>query len=417
VEGIEYVSQLSRRSLIAATLALWPAAALAGPQPGGDDRRVDDSRAGAGEDQILDATQTVQLEHDDRIYRLRQATQQLGISPPPEFRTYTIPASRMPDYFNVDTPILRVIFSDAVFFDTGSDRPRRESDAIIAAVSQALRGDAPDAAVFVCGHTDNRGGEDYNYNLSVARANAVAERLLDRGVGEVALWRVGFGEAVPLYPNDTPEDMGYNRRVEFLFSARTEGIFDYLSRQLDSVCVGANVRTTDSCMRQVSIRENFTAVQLTRRPLGVGLAEPSGRGGRGGRGPGDGGGRGPDEPSGRGRGASSGLSGRGRENQSTSGRGGSGSSTRLASSTRSTSPGVRSTPNSSGVRNLGASTRVVSSGRPRNVTNVTATSNRTSSSGGRAAASGGRTVNADAGQVVAYEAQINLRSRQVTVRD
>jgi outer membrane protein OmpA-like peptidoglycan-associated protein len=310
--------------------------ALAGPAPRDDP---------PPQDQLLDATQTVQLEHSDRIFRLRQATERLGIDPPPQFSTYTVPAERMPDYFHVDTPILRVIFDDAIFFDTASDVARPEAHPILDAVSQALRGDAPDAAVFVSGHTDNRGDEAYNYNLSINRANAVAEGLLDRGVGEVALWRVGFGEAVPLYPNDSPVHMGLNRRVEFLFSARTEGVFDYLSRQLENVCVGANVRTADVCRQQVHVREEFTAVQLTRRPMGVGLA-------------------GARRPAGSG----------------------------LSASSRS---GAGVAP---GQRRISAHI-------------IAPASNRTPA--GRAPAHG--TVNADSDRVVAYRANINLHSQQVTL--
>ena len=265
---------LSRRGLLTAGIAALPLVAVGG--------RIAWAQADGSNDIVLDATETVNMEHEDRMFRIRQATQRLRIFPPPEFHTYTVPAERMPENFDVDTPILKVTFAESVFFDTASAVAREESDPILDAISQALRGDAPDAAVFVSGHTDNRGGDDYNYNLSISRANSVAEGLLDRGVGEVALWRVGFGEDVPLWPNDSPEHMGFNRRVEVFFSARTEPILDFLSRQLDdSVCVGGDARTTQRCRREVQVTREFTAVQLTRRPMNVGLARPGGRGGRG----------------------------------------------------------------------------------------------------------------------------------------
>ena len=278
---------LSRRHLLAAAVAAWPLAALAqktppddlrqGREPSIEDDRPRDSPndpAPPAETIMMDATETVNLEHSDRIFRLEQATQRLGIYPAPAFSTFTVPADRMPDNFSVDTPVLRVTFAEAVFFDTASDRVRPQAFAILDAVAQSLRGDAPDAAAFVSGHTDNRGAEDFNYNLSINRANAVAEALLNRGVGEVALWRVGFGEAVPLYPNDTAEHLGFNRRVEFLFASRTEPILDYLAHQLDTVCIAGDRRSADRCRREVRVRERFTAVQLTRRPIGVGLDRP-----------------------------------------------------------------------------------------------------------------------------------------------
>ena len=273
----EQLRALSRRSMVAALMAVLPTFALAegkgetdpGPQA---DRDPYPPPPDPPDDILLEATETVQLEHDDRIFRLRAATQRLGIYPAPDFSTSVVPARRMPENFHVDTPVLRVTFAEQVFFNSDSDDLRPEAARILDAVAESLRGDAPDAAVFVSGHTDNRGSEDHNYNLSINRANAVAESLLDRGVGEVALWRVGFGEAVPLYPNDTPDHMGFNRRVEFLFASRTEPILDYLSRQLDTVCIAGTPRQSERCRREVTVRERFTAVQLTRRPIGVGLS-------------------------------------------------------------------------------------------------------------------------------------------------
>ena len=271
----------SRRSLLAGLMVAAPALAFAGdkgvpdpaPEPAVDP--VPELPPEPSGDILLDATQTVELEHEDRIFRLREATRRLGVYPAPDFSTTVVPASRMPENFHVDTPVLKVTFAEQVFFNTDSDILRPEASPILDAVAESLRGEAPDASVFVSGHTDNRGTEDHNYNLSIGRANSVAEALLDRGVGEVALWRVGFGEAVPLYPNDTPEHLGFNRRVEFLFASRTEPIIDFLSRQLDTVCIAGTQRQSDACRREVEVRERFTAVQLTRRPMGVGLTRAS----------------------------------------------------------------------------------------------------------------------------------------------
>src|SRR5438309_7129805 len=169
---------------------------------------------------ILDWHQTVCLEHSDRVRRLKQLAASLPEGQRPSFSEYVIPRERLPAAFPSGMPVLRVVFPEQSFFDTASSRVRPDAMAALQMIAASLRGEVPDVAVFVAGHTDSRGGEDYNYNLSVDRADAVAQRLRTLGIGDVALWRMGFGEAVPLQPNDTIAGMAVNRRVEFLFGPR-----------------------------------------------------------------------------------------------------------------------------------------------------------------------------------------------------
>lgn len=226
---------------------------------------------------VLSPEETVELEHDDRMVRLRRSVDRLGLRPPPRFSTTRVPAERMPENFHVETPVLRVAFSERTFFDTASWEILPTGRLAVAAVAEAVRGEAADAAVFVAGHTDNRGGETYNDTLSMRRANAVAEALYRLGVGDIALWRVGFGEAAPLYANDDDEHRAFNRRVEFLFGARVEPVVDVLSR-LD-VCIAATEAASAQCIGALPVRANVEAVQLTRRPVGVGLdGRPAARG-------------------------------------------------------------------------------------------------------------------------------------------
>ena len=223
---------------------------------------------------ILDPTETVRMEHDDRVVRIKRAAEALGLTPAPTFSETVVPADQLPADFRVDTPVLRVVFSERSLFDSARSTLRPEAGAMLEAIAAALRGDAPDAAVFVAGHTDDRGSESYNHDLSVTRAEAVAQRLLAAGVGEVALWRVGFGESVPLYPNDTDAHLAFNRRVEFLFAARTEPVLDVLRRQLDTICVSSSPEASARCKREVKVRDSFEAVQVTQRSLALAARPP-----------------------------------------------------------------------------------------------------------------------------------------------
>lgn len=65
------------------------------------------------------------------------------------------------------------------------------------------------------GHTDSRGADDFNLQLSQQRADAVRAYLVSKGVGEDALVSVGYGETKPLDPALTAEAYDKNRRTEF----------------------------------------------------------------------------------------------------------------------------------------------------------------------------------------------------------
>jgi outer membrane protein OmpA-like peptidoglycan-associated protein len=68
----------------------------------------------------------------------------------------------------------------------------------------------------VQGHTDNIGGEEFNKNLSLARALAVVKALAERGVDAKRLVPRGMGMMYPLVSNDTEEGRTANRRTQFV---------------------------------------------------------------------------------------------------------------------------------------------------------------------------------------------------------
>ena len=70
-----------------------------------------------------------------------------------------------------------------------------------------------DDAVYLVGHTDAIGTEQYNIGLSERRAESVAEFLTDRGVARDRLVLEAEGESEPIATNETPEGRAQNRRV------------------------------------------------------------------------------------------------------------------------------------------------------------------------------------------------------------
>jgi len=67
----------------------------------------------------------------------------------------------------------------------------------------------------VQGHTDNKGAEGYNVNLSKKRADSVVSFLTKKGIESSRLQIKYFGAAKPVKPNESAEGRAKNRRVEF----------------------------------------------------------------------------------------------------------------------------------------------------------------------------------------------------------
>ncbi|MGA7813464.1 OmpA family protein [Caballeronia sp.] len=76
--------------------------------------------------------------------------------------------------------------------------------------------------IMIEGHTDNVGPLDYNTTLSQARANAVGDALVARGVPAARIKTKGMAYLEPVASNDTPEGRALNRRVEILVKAESE---------------------------------------------------------------------------------------------------------------------------------------------------------------------------------------------------
>ena len=76
--------------------------------------------------------------------------------------------------------------------------------------------DFPNMRVEIQGHTDNEGSDEYNLKLSQARAKSVADWLLDNKVRKGQLVYKGYGESVPIAPNETEAGRAKNRRVQFV---------------------------------------------------------------------------------------------------------------------------------------------------------------------------------------------------------
>lgn len=109
-------------------------------------------------------------------------------------------------------PAPRPSLSLLIQFDFNSARVRPESQQALANLAQALQSPELSVARFAIeGHTDAKGGTEYNQRLSQQRALAVKQVLASRGVDEARLQPVGKGSSEPA--NMADPLAAENRRV------------------------------------------------------------------------------------------------------------------------------------------------------------------------------------------------------------
>jgi peptidoglycan-associated lipoprotein len=108
-------------------------------------------------------------------------------------------------------PSARVIYFE---FDSFAIRP--EFQAVIEANAKSIRADKS-RKVAIEGHTDERGGREYNLALGQKRAESVRKALSLLGVPDAQLEAVSFGKEKPAVVGFTESAMEKNRRAEISY--------------------------------------------------------------------------------------------------------------------------------------------------------------------------------------------------------
>ena len=82
----------------------------------------------------------------------------------------------------------------------------------------------------VAGYTDAKGSDEYNEELSRARAKAVYEALLQRGIQSSRLCYKGFGKRVALVPESATDEQRRGDRKVVLERVTSESLWHYLNQ-------------------------------------------------------------------------------------------------------------------------------------------------------------------------------------------
>ena len=108
-----------------------------------------------------------------------------------------------------------------VLFDSGSATLQPGAQAKLREVAGILAR-YPRTVIDIVGHTDSRGAEEMNYELSLRRSRAVADQLIAEGVSSARISATGKGETTPMANNETVEGRQLNRRVELVIRPDSE---------------------------------------------------------------------------------------------------------------------------------------------------------------------------------------------------
>ena len=103
-----------------------------------------------------------------------------------------------------------------VYFDYDSYTIRPEAQPAIAAHAKFLAANKS-LKVSLEGHTDERGGREYNLALGQKRAEAVVRALKVYGVNDKQVEAVSFGKEKPADPAQTEAAFKENRRADFVY--------------------------------------------------------------------------------------------------------------------------------------------------------------------------------------------------------
>jgi len=142
------------------------------------------------------------------------------------FQSENINVPKQPEYLVLTKNIIlekvkigsKIVLNN-IFFDSNKATLRKESNLEIEKLLNLMK-EYPELTFEVAGHTDNKGNDAANLQLSQMRAQAVVNAFVKKGINVKYLVAKGYGETMPIATNTLPngesnkKGMQQNRRVE-----------------------------------------------------------------------------------------------------------------------------------------------------------------------------------------------------------
>ncbi|MBX3163137.1 MAG: OmpA family protein [Bacteroidetes bacterium] len=122
------------------------------------------------------------------------------------------------------------IFIPNIQYAFGKSELMPESRIIIDTTVLRFMQDNPELVIEISAHTDSKGSNKANLELSQSRAESVVAYLISRGIDPLQLAAKGYGESKPMAPNtkpdgsDNPDGRAKNRRTEFEIIGELDGV-------------------------------------------------------------------------------------------------------------------------------------------------------------------------------------------------
>jgi len=112
-------------------------------------------------------------------------------------------------------PVELYTILEAIYFEFNSSELNQKSKAYLNKIYRSELKNS-DYSITLIGHTDSKGSNNLNDNLSLDRAKAIAIYLMKSGVSANRITIGGKGEYEPAYINDSESNRTMNRRVEII---------------------------------------------------------------------------------------------------------------------------------------------------------------------------------------------------------
>lgn len=120
--------------------------------------------------------------------------------------------SKLQDYL-VTGELEKPVVMGSIRFASGSSEIELKSDHQIEAIAGLLQ-QYPDTRLLIRGHTDSAGPASENKELSLMRARAMGQKLVEAGVNSENIIIMGMGSAEPLSGSNTQQVQGKDRRID-----------------------------------------------------------------------------------------------------------------------------------------------------------------------------------------------------------
>lgn len=130
-----------------------------------------------------------------------------------DYTKMTVPDTKNATFdvkIKIDPPKSYVL--DHVYFDTGKSTLKTQSFKALADLVEVLKLKST-MVIEIQGHTDNVGDETENLNLSQARAEAVMNYLISKGINQSRIMAKGYGATMPIADNASDVGKSKNRRT------------------------------------------------------------------------------------------------------------------------------------------------------------------------------------------------------------